>query len=129
MFDLESIRIAHAKVRSGADFPAYVRELAAMGVRSYSFHVPDGHAAYRGTDGFELVSGAKYPSLKIAESGDCEALRAYLSAHQAGESDFLTACRQFAQAGTDHWIVDLENMRCIYYDRAGKKLLVEEILA
>jgi len=30
MFTLEDIQIAHAKVKSGADFPVYIKEIAAL---------------------------------------------------------------------------------------------------
>ena len=32
MFTLEQIKLAHSKVKSGADFPAYIKELKALGV-------------------------------------------------------------------------------------------------
>ena len=46
---------------------------------------------------------------------------------QQGKTDYLTVCRQAAEAGVEKWIVDLEKMTCTYYDKAGNSLLVEII--
>jgi hypothetical protein len=35
MFTVEQIRAAHNKVKSGADFPAYIQEIKALGVSQY----------------------------------------------------------------------------------------------
>jgi Protein of unknown function (DUF1398) len=35
MFKVEQIKAAHGKVKSGADFPSYIREIKVLGVTSY----------------------------------------------------------------------------------------------
>ena len=35
MFTVEQIKAAHSKVQSGADFPAYIREIKELGVTHY----------------------------------------------------------------------------------------------
>ncbi|MBO9661220.1 MAG: DUF1398 family protein, partial [Chitinophagaceae bacterium] len=35
MFTLEEITAAHAKVRSGSDFPGYIRDLKKLSVKGY----------------------------------------------------------------------------------------------
>jgi len=42
MFTLEQIKVAHAKVKSGADFPAYILELKLIGLLSHTQFVTDG---------------------------------------------------------------------------------------
>lgn len=129
MLSLDSIRAAHSRVRSGADFPAYVRDIRELGVASYVFHVDDGRTVYRAIDGSSLEAPARYPIEPIAEKGDAERLARDLRTHQAGGSDFLTACRQFAEAGVSYWIVDAVGLRCTYHDRSGVEMLAEEIPA
>lgn len=47
---LDQIKTAHARVKSGADFPAYVQELKSMGMSWYDLYVSDGHAVYTGPE-------------------------------------------------------------------------------
>lgn len=127
MFTLEQITEAHSHVKSGADFPAYVQALIALGVRRYDSFVADGHAEYLGTDGSTVASEPIYPALAIAERGDAAELSFALAAHQAGGTDYLTFCREAAAAGVEKWRVDTEAMTCTYLDRSGT-LLVEEVI-
>ena len=92
MFTTEQIQAAHVKVKSGADFPAYVQELIRLGVKSYDLFVADGHAEYFGEKGYKTVSAANYTALTIAESSNKEAFKQKLKSHQQGENrlhDFL----------------------------------------
>ena len=50
MFTIEDIKAAHAKVKSGADFPNYVKELIDLGVSGYSTLVSDGNTEFRGSN-------------------------------------------------------------------------------
>lgn len=43
MLTLAQIAAAHGKVKSGADFPQYIRYIKALGVVSYVSWVCDGH--------------------------------------------------------------------------------------
>lgn len=52
MFTIDQIKAAHAKVKSGADFPAYIREIKSLGVTHYESYVNDGHIDYHGAEGF-----------------------------------------------------------------------------
>jgi hypothetical protein len=42
MFTVEQIKTAHGKVKSGADFPAYIQDIKKLGVTSYETFVTDG---------------------------------------------------------------------------------------
>jgi uncharacterized protein YbcV (DUF1398 family) len=127
MFTLHQIREAHAKVSSGAAFPAFIQELIGMGVRGYSTYVSDGHTSYHGKEGFSLESEAKYAPQEIAETGNAELFRNSLKQHQEGHSNYPTFCRHCAEAGVEKWAVDTEKMTCAYYDREGREMLVEAI--
>jgi uncharacterized protein YbcV (DUF1398 family) len=46
MFTIEQITAAHSKVKSGADFPAYIQDIKKLGVTQYKSFVTDGHTDY-----------------------------------------------------------------------------------
>jgi uncharacterized protein YbcV (DUF1398 family) len=127
MFTIEQIKQAHSKVKSGADFPAYVQEMKLLGVHSYEHYVSDGHIEYKGENNFSISADAKWEPVRIASEGNVEALIHALKIHQQGQTDYLTFCKQSAEAGVNVWIVDLVNMTCIYYDEAGNEMVVEAI--
>jgi len=127
MLTIEQIKAAHSKVKSGADFPRYVRDLIELGVSSYDTYVSDGHAEYFGKDEQTLRSDAKYALLEVAPASDGEKFRHYLKIHQQGETDYPTFCRHSAETGVEKWTVDTNKMTCTYYDKAGTELLVERI--
>lgn len=129
MFTLAQIHAAHAKVKSGADFPVYVQELIQLGVSHYENFVSDGHAQYFGQGDYTIASSAKYSALEIASEVNLPQFQAALKAHQQGQSDYLTFCGYCAELGVEKWQVSMEKMTCTYFDRAGNEVLVEEIPA
>ncbi len=129
MFTLEQIYSAHAKVKSGADFPAYVQELIQLGVSSYSIYVENGRTEYRGNHNFTVTSDAQYPLMAVAPKGDKHKLGHALKIHQQGQTDYLTFCRQAAEAGVERWTVDMQKMTCEYFDKWDKVLVKEKIPA
>lgn len=127
MFTIEQIEAAHANVKSGVDFPAYVQVLVRLGVESYDNYVIDGHAVYFGKNGFSIYSESKYSALRIASAGNPKQLARTLKIHQQGLTDYPTFCRQAAEAGVEKWTVDMQKMTCAYYDSLGQLLVVEDI--
>jgi uncharacterized protein YbcV (DUF1398 family) len=127
MFTIDQIREAHSKVKSGADFPAYVQELRKLGVISYDNHVTDGHTDYYGADNFQARGTAKYPAMKISDNSSKEKLTHALGIHQQGGTDYPTFCRQAAEAGVEKWAVHITNLTCTYYDKDETAMLVETI--
>jgi len=127
MFTIDQIKAAHAKVKSGADFPAYARELKELGVLYYENYVADGHTVYRGLQGYTAEAGPKYAVLAIAGNSSAEELKRVLLIHQQGQTDYLTFCCQASGAGVEKWKVDLDGMTCTYYDRQGQAMVVEAI--
>ncbi len=127
MFTIDQIQSAHSKVKSGADFPAYVQDLIALGVEKYHTFVTDGHTEYFGTDDYKAASPAKYVPLEIADPENKEKFVERLKLHQQGGTDYMTFCKDAAEAGVEKWTVDTIRMTCTYYDTSGKEMLVEAI--
>jgi uncharacterized protein YbcV (DUF1398 family) len=127
MFTVDQIKAAHSKVKSGADFPAYIREIKAMGVTHYESYVIDGHIDYHGSMDYIAKVPAKYETIDIADSLDAEKFKAELKAHQEGKTDYLTFIRMCAAYGVEKWEVCMDKMTCTYYDKAGNEVLVEGI--
>lgn len=127
MFTIDQVKSAHAKVKSGADFPAYIRELKQLGVTSYTISVADGSAGYKGKANFSVSSPSKYPELEIETTANRDRFQSDLKAHQQGHSDYPTFCRQAAESGVKKWTVDLEKSTCTYFDSEDSEILTEQI--
>jgi uncharacterized protein YbcV (DUF1398 family) len=127
MFQLDDIKKAHSKVKSGADFPKYIQELKTLGVKQYHTFVQDGHTAYFGENNFKINSDPKYPPLNVSDKSDKELFSSYLKSHQEGNTDYPTFCGHSAQTGVEKWIVELEAMTCTYYDKSETMMLQEKI--
>lgn len=127
MFTVEQLKAAHSKVKSGADFPAYIKEIKSLGVTHYEAYVTDGHIDYHGAGNYTAKIPAKYDPLVIAETPKPEAFKAELVAHQQGKTDFLTFITMCASFGIEKWGICMDKMACTYYDRAGNEILVEDI--
>lgn len=129
MFTLEQIKEAHSKVKSGADFPAYIKEIKQLGVTNYETFVADGHTDFFGANDYKTSSMAKYDALTIATTSQAEQFKSDLVAHQQGKTNFLTFCNDCAKSGIEKWAVCMNKMTCTYYDKAGNKILVEIVPA
>lgn len=127
MFTFEQIKAAHAKVKSGADFPKYIQDLIVLGVSQYITYVKDGHAVYNAKTGYQAVAPARYEPLSIAQVSDLAEFQTRLKAHQNGQTDYPTFCKDCAITGIEKWIIDMGKMTCTYYNLAGEALLVEMI--
>ncbi|MEQ8217813.1 MAG: DUF1398 family protein [Arenibacter sp.] len=127
MFTVEQIKTAHSKVKSGADFPSYIKEIKAFGVTHYEAYVTDGHIDYHGENYYSAKVPAKYEPLAIAETPKGEEFKAELIAHQKGKTDFLTFIKMCATFGIEKWVICMDEMTCTYFDMGGNKVLVEEI--
>jgi len=121
------INAVHSKVRSGADFPAYISEIKKMGVSRYETFVADGHTTYYDHDHGKTATTVKYDLLTIAAAADTAAFRVHLKAHQQGKTDYPGFCSDCARSGIEKWVVRMDKMTCTYYDRMGNEVLTEEI--
>ncbi len=127
MFTIDQIKAAHSKVKSGADFPAYIQDLIQLGVTSYETFVADGHTDYYGANDYKAIAPAKYSSLAVKETSDAEQFKKDLKAHQQSKTDYMTFCNDSAKSGIEKWAVSMDKMTCTYFDKAGKEILVEQI--
>lgn len=127
MFTVEQIKAAHSKVKSGADFPSYIKEIKSLGVTHYEAYVIDGHIDYHGGRDYTATVPAKYQPLEISNTTKTEEFKAKLLAHQQGKSDYLTFIKMCAGTGIEKWEICMDKMTCTYFDKAGNEILVEEI--
>ncbi len=127
MFTVEQIKTAHSKVKSGADFPSYIKEIKGLGVTHYEAYVTDGHIDYNGANNYTAKVPAKYDPLFVADTSKAEEFKAELVAHQQGKTDFLTFIKMCARFGIEKWAISMDKMTCTYYDKAGNEILVEQI--
>jgi uncharacterized protein YbcV (DUF1398 family) len=127
MFTVEQIKAAHSKVKSGADFPAYIGEIKQLGVTHYETFVLNGHTDYSGSNDYRITAPAKYTELAIAEVSNIEQFKVDLKAHQQGQTDYLTFIGICAKSGVEKWAVSMSKMTCTYYDKTGNEILVEKI--
>lgn len=127
MFTVEQIKVAHSKVKSGADFPSYIKEIKGLGVTHYETYVTDGHIDYHGADNYTAKVPAKYEPSVIADIANVEEFKTELKAHQQGKTDFLTFIKMCAETGIEKWEICMDKMTCIYYDKAGNEILKEQI--
>jgi len=129
MFTLEQIKTAHSKMRSGADFPIYIKAMKDLGVTSYETFVSDGHTDFFGANDYRTSSTAKYEAMEIAATSNAAAFKLDLIAHQQGKKDFQAFCNDCAKSGIEKWTVLMKEMTCTYYDKAGNVVLLETVPA
>ncbi len=127
MFTLQQIKEAHAKVKSGADFPQYMQDIIALGVTSFETFVFDNHTHYYGQHNFKITSEGFKETLSVADDCNSEQFQSDLKAHQQGHTDYITFLKDCAQSGIEKWVVVMDKMTCTYYDKAGNAVLVETI--
>lgn len=127
MFTVEQIKAAHSKVKSGANFPQYIKDIKRLGVNAFETWVIDSHTEYFGKGGYQTKSQPMYENLVIADKSDEEKFSHYLKIHQQGKTDYNTFCRHCAETGIEKWFGSLDEMICTYYDKAGNKILVEKM--
>jgi uncharacterized protein YbcV (DUF1398 family) len=127
MFTIELLKAAHSKVKTGADFPRYIQEIKKLGLVRYEYLVNNGTTVYYGSNNYHVKSEVKYASMEISSVSSSASLRDIIAIHQQGQTDFLTFCRQAAEAGVEKWVVDTEKMMCTYYDLQGNELVAEPI--
>lgn len=127
MFTLHQLKAAHAKVKTGADFPRYIQDIKDLGLLTYEFMVKDGSIVYYGAQGHRVTADAIYKPLTIHLEARPAALQHAISIHQQGQTNFLTFCGQAAEAGVEKWVIDTQQMLCSYLDLAGNLMVAEPI--
>lgn len=126
-FTIDQIKEAHGKVKSGVDFPAYIKDIRGLGVTRYETYVADGHTDYHGNNNNTLEAPPKYDLLLVADVIDRERFKNELKAHQQGKTDFPTFIKMCATVGIEKWQIRVDKMTCTYYDKKENEILVEKI--
>jgi len=130
MFTIEHIQAAASKIKSGSDFPKFIKEIKELGVKRNDVYVSNGLSIYfDDEDNAQQVSPDEYPTLVINEEASAGKLEHALKVHQQGETDYISFCKQAADAGVEKWVTDLEEMTCTYLDAEGNELVKENIPA
>lgn len=127
MFTKEQIEAAHNKVKSGADFPQYVREIKNMGVKSHEVVLLDGTWIFKGADEQAVQFNSGMENVDVSTQASAEKFKQILSMHQKGETDYSTFCIQAGEAGIERWISDFEHMTVTYLGSNGDVVDVEPI--
>ena len=127
MFTIDQIKAAHSEVESGADFPKYIQDIKTLGVKGFTTYVSDSHTEYHSIEGNSVQSPGMYGILPIADETNIEEFKQDLAIHQDGETGYYRFCQDCARSGIEKWVVDLDNMTCIYYNKAGVEVFVEQI--
>lgn len=126
-FTIDEIKAEHQKVKSGADFPNYIKAIKERGVCHYTTYVADGNTEYFDSENLSEKTGAKYEELAISENVKLDEFKTKLKVHQQGETGYLTFCKDCAENGVEGWKMDLNKMTCTYFDKAGNDILIEQI--
>ncbi|HZK63347.1 MAG TPA: DUF1398 family protein [Puia sp.] len=89
-FTIEEIRAAHAKAKTGADFPGYIRDIKKLGVHHYDYHVENGSNVYFDKDG-NYVSARPAETIQrtVSDNASPDMLKKYLLNHQQGAAIIL----------------------------------------
>lgn len=127
MFTAADVIGAHSKVKSGADFPKYIQEIKALGVKNYEVFVADGKSIYYGDSGHKAEVAPKYAAQQIATQVDKTTFTEQLKAHQQGKTDYLTFIKMCAETGIEKWEIVMDAITCTYFDQHGNQILTENI--
>lgn len=127
MFTENQIKETHSKVKSGAEFPAYIQDLKLLGVTYYEVFVKDRRAIYYGANDYKVTIFTIDETLQIAEKHNELQFKSDLKSHQNGKTDYCTFCKDCAKSGIEKWVIFMDDMTCTYFDRTGNKILVEQI--
>lgn len=129
MFSIEEIKASESRIKTGADFPKFIKEIKEMGVVRNDVYVSTGLSVYFDNDDYSVqTSPDEYPpSLVINDESSADKLQHALQVHQRGETDYYTFCKQAADAGVEKWIIDLIEMTCTYLDTSQNELVKEKI--
>lgn len=125
-FSLENINVAHKKF-TGVDFPKLIQEFKKMGILTNSVNLQSGQVTYAHNNG-ELIQVESNPVDQVINATSSrEIAKDVLKRHQAGETDFVTFCREIAGAGVCMWISNMDEMTCSYYDLNDNVVVFEAI--
>jgi uncharacterized protein YbcV (DUF1398 family) len=129
MFTLEQIKEAYEKVKTGNDFPHYIKALIDLGITGYDTLITDSRVIYFDDANNQVSTDKKYDDLSIALTTNKELFIEFLLMHQSGQTDYFTFCQQAAQCGIATWRIDIVAMSCTYLNAKGEPIVIEKIPA
>lgn len=127
MFTIDQINGLHDSLGNAETLLEYVRALHAIGVEKYDSYLTDGHSEYFGMDGHKVSSAPAHEKLTIADESNRERFLEHLKLHEQGKSSYVEMSQGLAESGIEKWTVDTSKLTMIFYDKAGKEMLVEKI--
>jgi uncharacterized protein YbcV (DUF1398 family) len=127
MFTIEQINEIHLRLGTAKTFTEYVLALKAIGVERYDSYLADGHSEYFGQGEYRVVSPPEHELLPVAATGRRETFLKHLGRHERRETTYYEMSRGLADSGIEKWTVDTGRMTMTFYDKAGKKMLVEKV--
>jgi uncharacterized protein YbcV (DUF1398 family) len=127
MFTIEQINDIHDRLGNAETLAAYVGALKAIGIEKYDSYLSDGHSEYFGVQGHKVSSPPAHDKLSIAETSNSQEFLKHLKLHEQGKTSYIEMSQGLAQSGIEKWTVDTNKMTMIFYDKAGKEMLVETI--
>ena len=126
-FTIDEIKAEHQKVKSGADFPQYIKAIKDLGVSHYNTYVDNGNTEYFDHYNQSESTGGKYDNLVISETVNLDHFKTRLKLHQQGGTDYMTFCSDCAESGIEGWAINLNAMTCTYFDKKKQDVLIEQI--
>ena len=127
MFTKDQIEAAHSKVKSGADYPAYVQELKALGIISHEVKLIDGEWIFRGVGHRFVTFKNDVHVTSISPLVKPKHFKEILHHHQHGKTDYPTFCKEASECGVERWISDFESMTVTYLGFGNVVIDVEPI--
>jgi len=128
MFTLDQINDIHKRLGKQSTLPQYLQALKTIGIDKYDSFVSDGHSEYYGNDNQIVVSPPVHEKFTIAKTSNREGLLRHLNLHNQGKTDYLEMSKGLADSGIEKWTFDTGKLTIAYYDKDGRKMLVEAIL-
>jgi uncharacterized protein YbcV (DUF1398 family) len=125
-FTLDNIKDAHAKF-TGVHFPKLIQEFKKMEMVTNAFNLQSGKVTYAHRAGEQIEVQANAVDEPINATSSADEAKDVLRRHQAGETDFVTFCREIAGAGVYKWVSNMDEMTCSYYDLNDHVVIVEAI--
>ena len=127
MFTLEQITDIHDRSGNRDTLAEYLRALRDIGVASYDSYLADGHSAYFGADGQELIGPAFHETFDVADTCDKEEFLRYLRRVERDGIGYVEMSKALAENGVEKWTFDTEKLTITYVDKAGTVLLSEDV--
>ena len=127
MFTMALIDKLHDRLGTAETLVDYLRGLAAIGVVRLESFLFDGHTEFFASGGGRVVSPPHHEVLKVAEASDRHSFLEHLRRHADEKTTYVEMSAGLAASGVEKWVADTATLTMVYYDRAGRVLLVDKV--